>query len=75
VIVAGSCVEVPTSGFGLPRDFSHAAALGALEEHVLENVGNPAPAIRLVEESRLDVSNDRNYRSRVVCLNQEREPV
>ena len=52
-----------------------AAPCRALEEHVLEHVGDAGPAVRLVEETRLHVSDHRNHRRGVVRLHQQGEAV
>ena len=51
VVVGGPGVEVTAQRFGRPRDFSHPAGRRSLEEHVLEDVGNPGDRVGFVEES------------------------
>ena len=53
----------------------HAAPRRSLEEHVLQHVGDAGPAVRLVEEPRLDVGHHRNDRRGMVRLDQQGEAV
>ena len=75
VIVDGAGVEIAAGALGLPGDRAHAAARGALEEHVLEDMGDAGPAIGLVEEAGLHVGDDRDHRRGVVRLHQQGEAV
>jgi hypothetical protein len=70
VIVAGAGVEIAARALGLTGDGPDAAARGALEEHVLEHVGDAQPAVGLVEEARLHVGHHRHHRRRAVLLHQ-----
>jgi hypothetical protein len=75
VVVRGAGVEVAARALGLPRDGSHPAARGALEEHVLEDVGDAGPAVGLVEEPRPHVGDDRHHRRGVIGLHQQGQAV
>ena len=75
VIVARAGIEVAARRLGLPRDLAHPAARRPLEEHVLEHVGDPDPAVRLVEEAGLHMGDHRDGRCRRLVLREEGEPV
>ena len=75
VVVAGTRVEVPARGLGLPRDLSRPAGRRSLEEHVLEHVRDPHPAIGLVEETGFHMRDNRRDRRGAVALHQQRETV
>jgi hypothetical protein len=75
VVVPGAGVEIPARGLRLASDRSHTATLGALEEHVLQHVRDPGPAVGLVEEPRFHVGHHGNYRGGTIGLDQESETV
>ena len=75
MVVTGTGVEIPTRALGLPGNGTDPPALGALEEHVLQDVGDPDPAVGLVEESRLDLGHHGHDGCGAVLLDQERQPV
>ena len=75
VIVAGAGVEVAAGGLGVPGDLPRPAARRALEEHVLQHVRDPGPAVRFVEEPGLHVGHHGGHGGGAVALDQEREAV
>ena len=68
-------VEIAAGGLGLARDLPHAAGGGALEEHVLEHVGDADHVIGFVEVADLHVRDDGHHRRRRITAHEEREAV
>jgi hypothetical protein len=75
MVVARAGIEIAAGCLGLPGDCAHAPPGRALEEHVLQHVRDADPMVRLVEETRLHMSDDRHNWCGMIRLNQKREAV
>jgi hypothetical protein len=75
VIVDRPGIQVAAQRLGLLRDLADAARGRALEEHVLEHVGDADHVIGFVEVARADVGDDRHDRRRRIAPHDDRESI
>jgi hypothetical protein len=75
VVVTGACIEVTTCRLGFSGNVPHTAARSPLEKHVLQDVRDAGPVVRLIEKPGFDVGDNRHHRRRVIRLDQKRQAV
>ena len=71
VFLRGECVELPADGIDCLRDVLSRAGRGALEEHVLDEVGNPAARLDLVARASRQPHADRHRPNLGHCFGDE----
>ena len=74
-VEAGKGVDVPARRFDGPRDLAHLAALGSLEQHVLEDVRHAPLRLELVRASRAHPQVQRHDGRRVILEQEDVEAV
>src|SRR5690348_12807540 len=75
VIVPRPGIQIPAHRLGLPRYGADAPSSRPLEEHVLQDMRDAGPPVGLIEEARLYVSDQSDYRGRVIGLDQQGQSV
>ncbi len=75
MVVPGARVEIAPGGLGLSCNGADAPAARPLEEHVLQDVRDTGPSVRLVEEAGLHMGHHRNDWRRVIRLDEQGKTV